>query len=57
MRQAQEAKKMAEHWRHATPGTDAMRGTGADEATYATGWTISGLATLAAVLIVWGFAI
>jgi hypothetical protein len=37
---------MADHWRHATPGADAMRGTGKDEAAYAAGWTVSGLATL-----------
>jgi hypothetical protein len=29
----------------------------ADEATYVTGWTISGLATLAVILVVWVFAI
>jgi hypothetical protein len=49
--------KMADHWRHATPGADAMRGTGDDEAGYVAGWTISGLATLATILVVWIFAI
>jgi hypothetical protein len=57
LRQAQEATKMADHWRHATPGADAMRGTGKDEAAYAAGWTVSGLATLATILVVWVFAI
>ena len=30
-------------WRSASTGPDAMRGTGDDEISYATGWTISGL--------------
>jgi len=34
-----------------------MRGTGDDQALYATGWTISGLATLATILAVWVFGI
>ena len=34
-----------------------MRGTGDDQAIYATGWTISGLATLGAIIAVWVFAI
>ncbi len=34
-----------------------MRGTGDDEALYATGWTISGLVTLGAVVAVWVFGI
>jgi hypothetical protein len=50
-------REMADHWRHATPGADAMRGTGDDEAGYVAGWTISGLATLATILFVWIFAI
>jgi hypothetical protein len=54
LRQAQEATKMADHGR---PGADAMRGTGKDEAAYAAGWTVSGLATLATILGVWVFAI
>jgi hypothetical protein len=33
-----------------------MRGTGEDEATYAAGWAIIGLATLATILV-WVFAI
>jgi hypothetical protein len=48
---------MADHWQHATPGADAMRGTAKDEAAYAAGWTVLGLATLATILVVWVFAI
>jgi len=48
---------MADHWRHATPGADAMRGTGSDDASYAAGWTISGLVTLATVVALWVFAL
>jgi hypothetical protein len=45
------------HWRDNTARADAMRGTGEDEAAYAAGWTISGLATLGTILAVWMFAI
>jgi hypothetical protein len=45
------------HWRDSTARADDMRGTGEDEAAYAAGWTISGLATLGAILVVWVFAI
>jgi hypothetical protein len=48
---------MSEHWRHSTDGIDGMRGTGEDAAAYAAGWTVSGLATLATILVVWVFAI
>jgi len=34
-----------------------MHGTHGDEAGYAVGWTISGLVTLGAILVVWVFAI
>ena len=34
-----------------------MRGTGEDNILYATGWTISGLATLATIVAVWVFGI
>lgn len=45
-------------WRSATTDADdLMRGTGDDEIGYATGWTISGLATLGTILAVWVFAI
>ena len=41
-------------WRSATTGPDEMRGTGGDEnISYATGWTISGLATLATIVAIW----
>jgi hypothetical protein len=41
------------HWRSATARTDAMLGTGDDEALYAVGWTLSGLATLGTIVAVW----
>jgi hypothetical protein len=44
---------MSDHWRSSTGGIDEMRGTGEDEALYATGWTISGLATLGVIVAVW----
>ena len=42
-------------WRSASTGPDAMRGTGGDDdnTSYATGWTISGLATLATIVVIW----
>ena len=40
-------------WRSATTGADAMRGTDDDEISYATGWTISGLATLGTIVVIW----
>jgi hypothetical protein len=43
------------HWRSATGRTDAMLGPGDDEALYAIGWTLSGLATLATIVAVWMF--
>jgi hypothetical protein len=48
---------MSYHWRATTDRFDVMRGTGEDEANYATGWTISGLATLGVIVAVWMFAI
>ena len=45
------------HWRSATVGADDMRGTAEDDVFYATGWTISGLATLATIVAVWVFGI
>jgi len=44
-------------WRSATTGAEAMRGTSDDEISYATGWTISGLATLGTIVAVWVFGI
>ena len=41
------------HWRSITETTDAMLGTGHEEAVYAAGWTVSGLATLGAIVAVW----
>jgi len=46
------------HWRSARSAADAMRGTADDDnILYATGWTISGLATLGTILAVWVFGI
>jgi hypothetical protein len=45
------------HWRSAIPAADAMRGTADDDIFYATGWTISGLATLGTIIVVWVFGI
>jgi hypothetical protein len=40
-------------WRSATTGADEMRGTSNDDISYATGWTISGLATLGTIVAIW----
>jgi hypothetical protein len=48
---------MSDHWRTSSERVDVMRGTGEDDALYATGWTISGLATLGAIVAVWMFGI
>lgn len=45
------------HRRSATADAELMRGTGEDNIFYATGWTISGLATLATIVAVWLFGI
>ena len=44
-------------WRSATTDVDLMSGTDDDEISYATGWTISGFATLGTILAIWVFAI
>jgi hypothetical protein len=44
------------HWRSATVRTDAILGTGDDDALYAAGWSLSGLATLGTIIAVWMFA-
>ena len=44
-------------WRSAMVRTEAVRDTREDEAAYAAGWTISGLATLGTIIAVWMFAI
>jgi hypothetical protein len=48
---------MSDHWRTSTDRFDIMRGINEEEAAYATGWTISGLATLGVIVAVWMFAI
>ena len=40
-------------WRSASSGPDAMRGASEDQISYATGWTISGLATLGTIVAIW----
>jgi hypothetical protein len=45
------------HWQDSMVRAHAMQETGEDEAAYAAGWTISGLATLGAILAVWVFGI
>ncbi len=49
---------MSDQWK-AFQSYDDMRGPGDrdDQAAYAAGWTISGLATLGAIVAVWIFAI
>ena len=45
-------------WRHMTERTtDPVRLTEEEEAAYAAGWTISGLATIGTIIVVWMFAI
>ena len=44
-------------WRSETETTDAMFGTGHEEASYAVGWAISGVITLAAIAAVWALGI
>lgn len=44
-------------WRDAMVRTDPVRATQEEEAAYAAGWTISGLATIATIIVVWMFAI
>ena len=45
------------HWRSEPRMPTLMRGTGEDNMLYATGWTISGLATLGTIVAVWLFGI
>ena len=40
-------------WRSATTDADLMRGVDDGEVSYATGWTISGLATLGTIVAIW----
>ena len=48
---------MSDRWRVSADQVDIMRDTGEDAAAYAVGWTVSGLATLATIVVVWVFAI
>jgi hypothetical protein len=48
---------MADQWIHPDRAVDMTRDTGEDDAAYAAGWTISGIATLATIVAVWVFAI
>jgi len=47
---------MSDQWK-AFDSYDDISGAGDDHAAYAAGWTISGLATLGAIVAVWIFAI
>jgi hypothetical protein len=44
-------------WRSAMVRTETIHDTHDDEAAYAAGWTISGLAMLGTLIAVWMFAI
>jgi hypothetical protein len=44
-------------WRSTMLRTEVTHDTREDEAAYAAGWTISGLATLGPIIAVWVFAI
>ena len=44
-------------WRSASTGDHVMRGASDDQISYATGWTISGLAMLATIVAIWVFGI
>ena len=44
-------------WRSAMQRTETAHGRREDDAAYAAGWTISGLATLGTIIAVWVFAI
>ena len=48
---------MSDHWLIADERFDVTRNSHEDEIAYATGWTISGLATLGVIVAVWMFAI
>jgi hypothetical protein len=48
---------MSDNWQVSTERVDVVPSSGEDEAGYLAGWTISGVATLATILVVWVFAI
>jgi hypothetical protein len=48
---------MAEHWPASTDRVDVVSATAEEDASYLAGWTISGVATLATIVVVWVFAI
>lgn len=49
---------MSDHWRMSNGRLEEMRGLADDDTGYyAAGWTISGLATLGAIVAVWMFGI
>jgi len=48
---------MSDQSRHWAEGIHSTHDTSEDAASYAAGWTVSGLATLATILAVWVFAI
>lgn len=46
---------MADFWRGSIDRFDEMRDGSDDDGAYAVGWTISGLATLGTIVVVWVF--
>ncbi len=46
---------MSDHWRTSMDRFEVMRAASDDDRAYAAGWTISGLATLGAIVAVWVF--
>jgi len=53
----QALQRRAMDWRSSMIRAETVRDTREDEAAYAAGWTISGLATLGTIIAVWMFAI
>jgi hypothetical protein len=45
------------HWRQATGRADAMRGASGNETAYIAGWSISGMAVIGVLVMVWIFGI
>ena len=48
---------MRDLWPISTERVSAIQDISEDTAAYAAGWTVSGLATLATIVVVWVFAI
>ncbi len=48
---------MSDHWPVSADRVGPLNGASEDDTGYLAGWTISGVATLATILVVWLFAI